>query len=149
MTPLPAAPHLRDRTRPSASPTGWTAPLVARAFLDDVTSGRLEHLPARLADDVWTRVLLPRRLVEHHDAAGLLADLHEWFATPREIHLESAHHHSMAGREFVRYRFLLRPDWAPDTWHRIEQSGYLRVADGRIRRVDLVCTGFHPVDELA
>jgi flavin-dependent dehydrogenase len=37
-----------------------------------------------------------------------------------------------------------RPTWAPDVWHVIEQSGYARIADGRVRRLDLVCTGFVP-----
>jgi hypothetical protein len=29
----------------------------------------------------------------------------------------------------------------------IEQTGFCRVKDGRISRIDLVCTGFHPLTE--
>jgi hypothetical protein len=51
------------------------------------------------------------------------------------------------GKERVVYRFLLRPDWAPDTWHVIEQDAFLSVRDGLIRKIDLVCTGFMPVGD--
>jgi hypothetical protein len=47
----------------------------------------------------------------------------------------------------VRYRVAERPAWVPEQWHVIAQTGYLRVRDGRISRLDLVCTGYHPVVE--
>jgi hypothetical protein len=136
-TTTPAPPRERLR-RPTSAAT-------ARAWLDAVTARDLCRLEALLADDVWLRVLLPRDLVEAHDAETVLDTFRSWFVTPEAIAVTDAAHHTLAGREHVRYAFRLRPAWAADTWHLIEQAGYLRVADGVVRRIDLVCTGFHPV----
>lgn len=64
-----------------------------------------------------------------------------------ECRTGAAEHHTMAGREFVRYRFMLRPGWAPERWHVIEQAGYCRVHDGVITRMDLACTGYFPIED--
>jgi hypothetical protein len=117
---------------------------TARSWLDAVTDRDLDRLAALLAPDVWTRVLLPRQVVEERTDRGVLDRFETWFLTPEEVLPVDAAHHSLAGREHVRYAFLLRPEWEPDRWHLIEQAGYLRVADGVVRRIDLVCTGFHP-----
>jgi hypothetical protein len=128
---------------PASGPT-TSAAATARSWLEAVTDRDLDRLAALLAPDVWTRVLLPRQLVEERTDRDVLDRLASWFVTPEEVLLVDAAHHSLAGREHVRYAFLLRPQWEPDRWHLIEQTGYLRVADGVVRRIDLVCTGFHP-----
>lgn len=136
-------------TAPPAPPRGRlrrpTSAATARAWLDAVTARDLDRLEALLADDVWLRVLLPREVMEAHDPEAVLDTFRSWFVTPAAIAATDAAHHTLAGREHVRYAFRLRPAWAVDTWHLIEQAGYLRVADGAVRRIDLVCTGFHPV----
>jgi hypothetical protein len=38
--------------------------------------------------------------------------------------------------------------WVLWLWHVIEQTGYVRVQHGRIRRLDLVCTGFVPEPDI-
>lgn len=115
---------------------------VVEDFLSAIGTGEVAAIRGLLADDVWCRALLVRELVELHDAIGTTRLFHSWYGTPDEVHLEEAAHHDVMGRTFVRYRLRLRPEWAPDTWHRVEQSGYLTVRDGRIRRIDLACTGF-------
>lgn len=118
---------------------------TARAFVETLARRDVAALRDLLADDVWFRILLPHEAVELHTAAETVDAFHQWYGTATAFEVEHLDHHTMAGREFVAYRFALRPAWAPDQWHRIEQSGYLRVRDGRISRLDLVCTGFHPV----
>jgi hypothetical protein len=118
---------------------------VARAFVEAVTTLDFDRLADLLTDDVWYRALQTHETVEHHDAASVVAAYRETFGSAVAITALETAHHTMQGREHVRYRFRVRPDWAPDTWHVIEQTGYLRVADGRIRRLDVVCTGYHPV----
>ena len=59
----------------------------------------------------------------------------------------STEQRTVEGREFLAYNLLVRPDWAPDVWHVVEQSGYCRVVDDRVTRIDLVCTGFFPTDD--
>ena len=55
-------------------------------------------------------------------------------------------HDTVVGKERIRYRFLLRPDWAPETWHVIEQMAFLSIEDELIRKIDPVCTGFIAID---
>lgn len=118
---------------------------MAARFLDVLEARDFVALRDLLDDDVWCRAMLVREIVELHDAAATVKLFESWYATPAELALEDRQHHVMMGRELVRYRMRLRPHWAPDRWHRVEQTGYLSVRDDRIRRVDLTCTGFFPI----
>lgn len=84
------------------------------------------------------------RLHESKTAEEAVETLRSWLLGVGGTQLLDRAHHSVQGREHVRYRFLLRPDWQPDQWHVVEQTGLCRVK-GRITRLD-VCTGFFPVD---
>lgn len=118
------------------------APATARRFLSAVARRDFDELEVCLAPNVWFRALQPRRIREETTAGETVAAYRLWFETPEEIELLETQHYSMAGREYLRYRFLLRPEWKPEQWHVIEQAGFCRVKDGRISRIDLVCTGF-------
>lgn len=118
--------------------------VITRRLLDAISSTNLHRIEQLLDPDVWFRMLLPRQVLDLRTAAAVVDAYHEWFVTPHEARLVDASSHRVEGREHLRYRFVLRPQWAADTWHLIEQAGYARVADGRVRRLDLVCTGFHP-----
>jgi hypothetical protein len=127
--------------------TGPAPASVARAFVEAVVRGDRLALTDLLTPDVWLRSLLPRRTVEEHGRDAALATIHGWFGDAHEVRVLATYHHEAGGREHVGWRLLLRPDWEPDVWHLIEQLGYVRVSDDRIRRVDLVCTGFQPVEQ--
>jgi hypothetical protein len=129
-------------TAPGAtSPPGATA----RAFVEAVVARDLDALEGLLAFDVWLRSLLPRATVEQQGRDETLATIHGWFGSAHEVRVLATYHHGAGGREHVGWRLLLRPDWEPAVWHLIEQGGYVRVADGRVRRIDLICTGFQPL----
>jgi hypothetical protein len=117
---------------------------TAIAFLDAIEARDFQSFRALLADDVWCRAMLVRQVVELHSADETLRLFEDWYATPEELQLEARDHHPMMGRAFVRYRLRLRPQWAPDRWHRIEQAGYLTTASSQLSRIDLTCTGFYP-----
>ncbi len=131
---------------PASTVAAPSAAALARAFVRCVVDGD-PALGDLLAEDVWLRCLLPRELVEHHDRAGTLATISGWFGQASQVDVEETFHRTVEGREHVGWRLRLLPDWQPDTWHRIEQVGYVRVTDGRVRRIDLVCTGFHPLTD--
>jgi hypothetical protein len=97
-----------------------------------------------LAPDVWFRALVVHELLEQHDVPATLAIFDGWFGHAAEVQVLLAEVAPAGSRELLRYRLRLRPHWAPDVWHVIEQTGYARVADGRVRRLDLLCTGFVP-----
>ena len=124
------------------------ASTLARSFLHAVLARDDPALRRLLADDVWVRAMLVREIIERHDADGAVELFRGWFGRAHELQVLHASTHPAATREAVAYRLRLRPDWAPDVWHVIEQSGYARFHHGRIRRLDLVCTGFVPEHEL-
>jgi len=122
-------------------------PRLAQCFLEALCRRDFEALRRQLADDVWLRALLPRELRESNTAQEAVATLREWFGGAKAFRVVSSDHHVIGERDFISYRMLLKPDWAPERWHAIEQSGFCRVRDGRISRLDLTCTGFFPAEE--
>jgi hypothetical protein len=117
---------------------------VAAALLRAIVERDEPTLRELLAPDVWFRALAVHELLERHDAPGALAILDGWFGSAAEVQVLLAEVAPAGSRELVRYRLRLRPPWAPDVWHVIEQTGYARVTEGRVRRLDLLCTGFVP-----
>jgi hypothetical protein len=121
-----------------------TASQVAGALLRAIVERDEPALRELFAPDVWFRALAVHELLERHDVPSTLAILDGWFASAAEVQVLSAATAPAGCRELLRYRLRLRPLWSPDVWHVIEQTGYARVADGRVRRLDLLCTGFVP-----
>lgn len=117
---------------------------VATTLLDAIVRRDRAELAAVLAPDVWLRALIVRELIEQHTAGAVIEVFDGWFGHVHELQVLWVASYSIATREHITYRLRVRPDWAPDTWHLIEQSGYIRVHDGRVRRIDLGCTGFVP-----
>jgi hypothetical protein len=120
-------------------------PTAGERFIEALTARDHDALHDLLAPDVWLRALLPRHLDEHHGAADVAGAFRGWYGTARAFEPVTVGHDTVVGKERVAYRFLLRPDWAPDTWHVIEQVAFLSIRDGLVRKIDLVCTGFMPV----
>jgi hypothetical protein len=118
--------------------------LVASKLLDAIVTRDFETLYATLADDVWMRALLPRDLVEVHSAAAATDVIRDWFSAHEAIEVAETEQHTVEGREFIAYQLLVRPHWEPEVWHVVEQSAYCRVAEGRVTRLDLLCTGYFP-----
>ncbi|MFA9432183.1 hypothetical protein [Egicoccus sp. AB-alg2] len=117
---------------------------VCRQFVDALVAWDGTAVRELLSDEVWLRALLVREFVEHHDAAAALSVLHGWYGSAHETQLLHADVATVGTRQRLTYRVRLRPAWAPQTWHVIEQTGYVRVVDGLIGRLDLACTGFQP-----
>ena len=121
---------------------------VAHRLLDAIVSRDATELYELFSADIWLRAMLVRETVEVHEAEAAAVLFDGWFGGAVELQVLHASTHSVGGREHLTYRLRLRPDWAPDTWHVIEQTGYARISDGRVRRLDLVCTGFAPESEV-
>ena len=129
-------------TTETDTPTGA---LVATRFLEALARQQFDELHQLLADDVWLRALLTREIVEAHDSDTAARLLRQWHGGTHGFVVLDRQHDTIQTRELVRFRFAELPAWAPGQWHVIEQTGYLRVRDGRISRLDLVCTGYHQV----
>ncbi|MDX1385517.1 MAG: nuclear transport factor 2 family protein, partial [Thermoanaerobaculia bacterium] len=133
--------------RSSATPEPPSSPWeVAESFLDRLRRREITSLGEILAADVWLRALLPGDTREERGAAAVVATFRGWFERAAEITLVHSQHHSLGTRELVGYRYRVRKQAGDSDLYLVEQTGYCRVKDGRIRRLDVVCTGYHRVE---
>ena len=99
---------------------------VARRLLDAIVSSRLRWLqcdPRRRRMDARA---VPREIVETHSAADTTETFRGWLAPHHALEVRSTEQHTVEGREILAYNLVVRPDWAPDVWHMVEQSAYCR-----------------------
>jgi hypothetical protein len=124
--------------------TTLSTPAVGHQLLDAIVTRDEDRLRGLFSTDVWFRALIVHRTVETHDVESAIATFRSWFGGAVRLQVLHTATYPIGGREHLSYRLRLRPEWAPEVWHVIEQSGYARIQDGRVRRLDLVCTGFVP-----
>jgi hypothetical protein len=143
MSPTPG-PATRART--SRSPGPPTAQLealgpLARNWVGAIPGHDFPAMEAALAPDVAFRALVPSGLREAATRDAAVAWVERWFGDTDSATLLSSSDGTVADRTWFRYRFHLRK---PDGWKFIEQQVYATVVDGRIERLDLLCSGFRP-----
>ena len=96
---------------------------------------------ALLAPDVEFRALTPGRLFEAAGPEEVREILEQWYSPVEAIEaLESG---TVVDRPAVRYR--VRWSSPQDETFVFEQQAYYDVADGRIGRIHIVCSGDRPV----
>jgi hypothetical protein len=123
-----------------------TAASVASRLLDAIVTRDFDSIRVILASDARMRALLPRSIVQTDTAEAAVETFREWFGAHKSCTVIATDQHTVEGREFLSYNLLVQPDWAPDLFHIVEQSGYCRVTDDRVTRLDLVCTGYFPTN---
>jgi len=102
-----------------------------------------ERLHAAIADNVRFRLLVPKGPQAHMGVAETVERFVGWYGDVDELHLESSSVDVVADRLVLSYRFRLR---GADGWKVIEQHLVADDApDGRLEKVDLLCSGFLPI----
>jgi TusA-related sulfurtransferase len=112
----------------------WVAAIMERRFAD---------LAGALDPNVSFRALVPRGLREAETSDGAIAWVTKWFGDADRIELEDFSSGSIADRWWFRYRFLVHE---PAGWTEIEQQVYATLTGTRIGKLDLLCSGFRPVE---
>lgn len=98
------------------------------------------RLGMELTDDVRLRALLPSGATEVHGRDAMLGAFHEWFGDHRSVVLAESSGDEVGDRLLVHYRLLFEADAERTT---LTQTWVCTVAaDGRLARVDLLCSGF-------
>jgi hypothetical protein len=88
------------------------------------------------------RALVPPGIRQASDAEGTVNRLRLWFGEADSFEMLHAKIGHVANRLSIMYRILLHDS---DGWQAIEQRLYCDVGeDGRIRNLDLLCSGFLP-----
>lgn len=121
---------------------------IARLLLRAIVARDGPALRSLLGDDVRLRAMLARETVEAHGHDAVAAVFEGWFGDAHEVQVLHASTHAVGTAQRLTYRLRLRPGWAADVWHVIEQTGYARLEGAHVRRVDIACTGFLPEADL-
>ena len=93
------------------------------------------------APDVELRALTPHGLRERAGAIEAASLISLWFGDSTELHLLDSHSEEVGDRVHVSYRFEGVEEGEP---YLVEQQLYCTVADGKVARADLLCSGFRP-----
>jgi TusA-related sulfurtransferase len=120
---------------------------AALRLVDAVAARDFNRMVASFAVDATIRYLVPRGPRQITGAPEIAAKFLDWFGDGDPIEVQEILVQPVSDRTSVRYRFLLREEGA---WKIVEQQTYLDVDDeGRIRAIDLLCSGFRPADDPA
>jgi hypothetical protein len=122
---------------------GLDVEAVGARFLAAICSQEWEHVRSCFAPDVRFRALIPPGLREGEGAAAAAGYLRRWLGDANPLLLLESEVRRMQDRLAIRYRFRARED----RWYVVEQQMYCDVRDGRIERIDLLCSGFRPETE--
>ncbi|MEO7069751.1 MAG: nuclear transport factor 2 family protein [Nostocoides sp.] len=118
---------------------------TATTFLDALVTRDFDRLAGTLAADATMRGLVPRG---HLDCAGrdqVLERFAFWFGGTDDIVALDQGADEVGGRALLSWHFRLRQEWLGKAWHAIAQRAFCDIGpDGRIERIDLLCSGFNP-----
>jgi len=96
-----------------------------------------------IADDARFRAMTPGDLHEATGPADTTAVLREWFSDADVFELQSSVVDAVGDRMRLAYTVRLREN---GEWYVFQQQAFCEVADGSIRGISLLCSGFRPVD---
>jgi hypothetical protein len=106
--------------------------------LADRDPARLTEL---LTEKVRLRALLPGGLVDLSGREALLGEFKRWFDGMESIRIADATAGPFSDRTLLHYELELAK--GAERWI-VAQNVVAIVTDGRLERLDLVCTGFRP-----
>jgi hypothetical protein len=135
MTTTPSGPGATTAPRPA----------LAGAFLQGLADQDFDALIGTLAADARLRALVPKGLREWTGGEEIAGQFARWFGDTRGFELVEATLGEVGGRLQLRWRLRLRAERLGAGWFTVEQQAYADAGeDGRIDRLDLVCSGYRP-----
>ena len=117
------------------------ADAVGQMFIGALARQDWAGLEACFGRDVQFRALTPNGLREATGAEPAAKYLRRWFGDADQMLLEASDVQPVQDRTRITYRFREHED----RWYEVEQQAYFTIKDDAIDRMDLLCSGFHPV----
>jgi hypothetical protein len=118
---------------------------VAGSFLECLAAQDFARIGNALTADGRLRALLPGGLREWTGAETIASAFATWFGDTEDFELLGATVGEVGGRLHVHWRLRLQAERLGAGWFVVEQQAYAdAAADGRIGRLDLLCTGYRP-----
>ncbi|HET9971737.1 MAG TPA: hypothetical protein VFQ68_26115 [Streptosporangiaceae bacterium] len=116
---------------------------LAGAFLEGLAAQDFTRLGGALAAAARLRALLPQGLMEWTGAEQIAGQFACWFGDTEGFDPVEATVGEVGGRLHLRWRLRLQAERLGAGWFTVEQQAYADTGDdGRIARLDLLCTGY-------
>ena len=117
----------------------------AGAFLGSLAAQDFAQLGGTLAAGARMRALLPSDVKEWAGSGEITRVFARWFGDTQDFELIEATTGEVVGLLYLRWRLRLRAERLGTGWFTVEQQAYADTGDdGRICRLDLLCTGYLP-----
>lgn len=118
---------------------------AAGRFVDALAARDFDAVVGTLAPDVAFRALLPRRVLDVCGREAVRSAFETWFGSAERWDMIEAVVGEVGGLVHLRWRLrLTKPELGPGDFV-VEQQVYAHPgADGHLRNVALLCTGFRP-----
>ena len=117
----------------------------AGAFVDSLAAQDFAQLGGALTPGARLRALLPSGLRERAGAEVIARQFVRWFGDTQDFELIEATVGEVGDRLHLSWRLRLRAERLGTGWFTVEQQAYADTGDdGRISRLDLLCTGYRP-----
>ena len=118
---------------------------LAGSFLEGLAAQDFAKLGGALAASACLRALVPSGLREWAGADAIARQFARWFGDTGNFELVEATVGEVGGRLHLHWRLRLRAERLGTGWFTVEQQAYADTGDdGRITRLDLLCTGYRP-----
>jgi hypothetical protein len=118
---------------------------VGGRLLDAIARLDYARIEECFSEDAVMRVLTPGPLREFQGAGEAAGRFRFWFEPLEGFELVEGDVEEIADRMRIRYRFRGRD---PEKgWQLNEHTGYAKVRSGRIKAMNVTCTGFRPTKQ--
>jgi hypothetical protein len=118
---------------------------LAGTFLEGLAAQDFTKLGGALAASARLRALLPPGPMEWTGAEEITGTFARWFGDTENFDPVEATVGEVGGRLHLRWRLRLQAERLGAGWFTVEQLAYADTDDdGRIARLDLLCTGYRP-----
>lgn len=115
----------------------------AQSFLDGLAAQDFARLGEALTAQVRVRGLLPGGVQEWTGAEAAAHTFARWFGDTEDFEFTGSGVGEIGGRLHLHWRLRLRAERLGAGWFVVEQQCYADTGeDGRLARLDLLCTGY-------
>jgi hypothetical protein len=122
---------------------GMVEPAVAGVLLEGLAAQDFSRVGAALSPDARLRALLPGGPMEWAGSAEIARIFRRWFGDTERFELVEAGVGEVGGRTHLRWGLRIQAARLGSGWFTVEQQAYAdNGSDGRIERLDLLCTGY-------
>ena len=113
------------------------------AWIRGLQDRDFDRLARYCQPDLHSQILTPKRNDTLNQVGDLIARYRQWFGKYDPIYCEQTRVGQVGRKLAIFYRFHLQDQ---GNWYAIEQQLYLTVKDGLVDSLQLLCSGFQPVE---